>query len=176
MKSATGSACAPQIELISEPRRIQRTKKAPETCRLGYFCQFCSRQTEPLHRIKSAALFRQAHFLCLKGCAPMTTRSTTPFGRRSMPLGLIVTNRDERLCRQQVCGDARASSMGVSVQDHIPTGNHYICDRDLTVIRHPLLTFHPDTRSRPCGKFSRLILVCAVRRLQSAVAPTTGGK
>jgi hypothetical protein len=86
----------------------------------------------------------------------MTTCSTTPSGRRSMPLGLIAT---------QIQTNAFAARSGTTHElvhkqrafNTLSKARRFfgICDRDLTIIRHALLTFHPETRSGPQKKFSR---------------------
>jgi hypothetical protein len=107
----------------------------------------------------------------------MTTRSTTPSVRRSMPLGLIATQIETNAFA------ARSGTMRELVHKQrgfktlSETRRFFgVCDRDLTVIRHPILTFHPHTRSRPQKKFSRPH-TCSRRAAPTvAVALTTGGR
>jgi hypothetical protein len=97
----------------------------------------------------------------------MTTHSTTPSGRRSMPLGLIAT---------QIQTNAFAAKSGttrelVHKQRAFKTLSRArrffgVCD----------LTFHPETRSGPQKKFSRPH-TCSRRAAPTvAVALTTGGR
>jgi hypothetical protein len=98
----------------------------------------------------------------------MTTRSTTPFGRRSMPLGLIATQIETNAFAVRSATTRELVHKQRAFKTLSETRRFFgVCDRDLTVIRHPLLTFHPDTRSRrkkvfatpylfaPCGAYSR---------------------
>jgi Replication protein C N-terminal domain len=98
----------------------------------------------------------------------MTTRSTTPFGRRSMPLGLIATQIETNAFAVRSATTRELVHKQRAFKTLSETRRFFgVRDRDLTVIRHPLLTFHPDTRSRrkkvfatpylfaPCGAYSR---------------------
>jgi replication initiation protein RepC len=107
----------------------------------------------------------------------MTTRSTTPFGRRSMPLGLIATQIETNAFAARSATTRELVHKQRAFKTLSETRRFFgICDRDLTVIRHPLLTFHPDTRSRPQKKFSRPH-TCSRRAAPTvAVALTTGGR
>jgi len=107
----------------------------------------------------------------------MTTRSTTPSGRRSMPLGLIATQIETNAFAARSATTRELVHKQRAFKTLSETRRFFgVCDRDLTVIRHPLLTFHPDTRSRPQKKFSRSH-TCSRRAAPTvAVALTTGGR
>jgi replication initiation protein RepC len=79
---------------------------------------------------------------------------TVPFGRRSVPLGLIATQIEtnafaatSRTRRELVHGECLRTYRK-------PDASLCVSDRALTIL-HALLTFHPETRSRPQKKSSR---------------------
>jgi replication initiation protein RepC len=94
-----------------------------------------------------------------------THTPTVPFGRRSVPLGLIATQTETnafaataRTTRELVHSECLRTYRK-------PDASLCVSDRALTML-HALLTFHPETRSRPQKSFRDPVLVRAVRRLQ----------
>jgi replication initiation protein RepC len=75
----------------------------------------------------------------------MTTRSTTPFGRRSTPLGLIATQIETRAFAEKSGRGKDPVHKWHVFRALSETCRFYgISDRSLTVL-HALLTFHPET-------------------------------
>ena len=75
----------------------------------------------------------------------MTTRSTTPFGRRSTSLGLIATQIETRAFAEKSGGDKEPVHKWHVFRALSETCRFYgLGDRSLTVL-HALLTFHPET-------------------------------
>jgi len=75
----------------------------------------------------------------------MTTRSTTPFGRRSTSLGLIATQIETRAFAEKSGGDKEPVHKWRVFRALSETCRFYgLGDRSLTVL-HALLTFHPET-------------------------------
>ncbi len=75
----------------------------------------------------------------------MTTRSTTPFGRRSTSLGLIATQIETRAFAEKSGGGKEPVHKWRVFRALSETCRFYgLGDRSLTVL-HALLTFHPET-------------------------------
>ena len=75
----------------------------------------------------------------------MTTRSTTPFGRRSTPLGLIATQIETRAFAEKSGRGKDPVHKWHVFRALSETCRFYgVSDRSLTVL-HALLTFHPET-------------------------------
>lgn len=82
----------------------------------------------------------------------MTTRSTTPSGRRSMPLGLIATQIETNAFAARSATTRELVHKQRAFKTLSETRRFFgVCDRALTILR-ALLTFHPETRSRPQKK------------------------
>ena len=85
----------------------------------------------------------------------MTTRSTTSSGRRSMLLGLIATQIETNAFAARSATTRELVHKQRAFKTLSETRRFFgVCDRALTILR-ALLTFHPETRSRPQKKFSR---------------------